>query len=278
MKNKIRKVSLIIVLFTIIAFVALMLFSDLDLNIMYNTAYMVCFERDVEVDENEVTFIANKLFEDMKKADSGMLEGYKMDSLTECYLIYQFLDKNILLGSCTKPVIEKGKEGYIIGWKNGENIIRQHEEAEKFIDDIKSDLDFREESQLKSLEKIADKICSIYITEYDYTYTNRSVYDLYTSLNSSGVCTVYSSLFKALCSENEIKSTVLIGKTKLNNEFHVWNKVFLDDGSVHYYDLTAYAESKDKRFLDISKKNYENLYFESSEYVVATKVNLNFGG
>lgn len=278
MKNKIRKVSLIIVLFTIIAFVALMLFSDLDLNIMYNTAYMVCFERDVEVDENEVTFIANKLFEEMKKADSGMLEGYKIDSLTECYLIYQFLDKNILLGSCPKPVIEKEKEGYIIGWKNGENIIRQHEEAEKFIDDIKSDLDFREESQLKSLEKIADKICSIYITEYDYTYTNRSVYDLYASLNSSGVCTVYSSLFKALCNENEIKSIVLIGKTKSNDEFHVWNKVLLDDGSVHYYDLTAYAESKDKRFLDISKKNYENLYFESSEYVVATKVNLNFGG
>lgn len=278
MKDKIRKVSLIIVLFTIIAFIALMLFCDLNLTFMYHTTYMVCFEREIKVDEEEVVFIANELFEAMKKSDSGMLEEYSIGSLTECYLIYQYLDKNILLGSCTEPVIEDGEEGYIIGWKNGEVIIKQHKEAEKFIESIITDFEFKDDSELKKLEKMADRICSVYITEYDKSYKNRSVYDLYTSLNSSGVCTVYSSLFKAFCSENGIKSTVLIGKTFSNDEYHVWNKVILDDGSIHYYDLTAYSESNDKRFLDISKKNYKNLYYESNDFDVATKVNLDFGG
>lgn len=276
-KNRLRKVSLGVLLFTIAAFIVLTLLFDIDINSVLHMTQMFCFEKDVEVDKEEVEFIAIELFEEMKASDSGMLKEYELDSITESYLVYQYLDKNVLLGSCTKPVIKRGMKGYIIGWINGENIIKQHEIAEQFIDDIITEFDIEENSEEKLLEKIADKVCNNYIKEYDYTYSNRSVYDLYNSIDSSGVCTVYSSLFKNILNKYAIESTVIIGKTT-NNSYHVWNEVIFRNGSIHYYDLTAYAETKDKRFLDISKKNYKNLYCESSNYEVATKVNLNFGG
>lgn len=233
----------------------------LNWNDVYRNFKIMYFEQDVNVDREMVYDAANQMLTDMSLKDTGFVEKYEFGSLTECMLVYQYLEKNILLGNNTKPVIRNNKNKYQVGWTNGIDISSQHEKAKEYVDGLVGD------KQMNVME-INEFIKSLGI-QYDEERKNRTVYDLLDGANK-GTCTVYSSLFKYLCDKNNIDCEVIIGES--GGDVHVWNCV----DSKHYYDLTGYCETGDDRFLDLTKDNYEKLYYEYTDYEIAVNVGLNY--
>lgn len=223
------------------------------------------FEQGVVVDREEVYDAANQIFDKMKLKDTGFVDKPQFDSLTECMLVYQYLEKNILLCKNVEPLIVKDRENkYQVGWKNGIEIGEQHEKAKAYVDELVGD-------KSMNTREIINFIKDLDI-QYDEEQKNRSVYDLIDG-SKEGTCTLYSSLFKYLCDKNNIDCEVVIGES--GEDVHAWNCVIID-GIKHYYDLTGYCESGDERFLDLTNVNYEKLYCEYTDYEIATNVGLNY--
>ena len=219
--------------------------------------------------------IAEQIYNEMQTSDSGVLENYEFKSIADLKKVIQCLGYEILAGE-TSPVLVYAKgDSYVIGWSDAEEVLKQNEIAENYIDEIYKENKYKIDALSSEKEKadyIADLITDKIISSYDWNYEVRTIYDLVNSPEKKGVCTVYTTLFDRLCERAGIECYVEIGVSKTDESaFHCWNKVIFEDGSTHYYDLTSFASSWNKNFKDMSLEYYNN------NFTYRKLTNLEFG-
>lgn len=72
----------------------------------------------------------------------------------------------------------------------------------------------------------------------------------------TGNCNSFSVLFRMCAERIGVRCDFVTGIAS-NGENHAWNRVFLSDGSVRYYDLSFYLSSKDERYLNMTASPFQ---------------------
>lgn len=206
---------------------------------------------------DEATYsIAMELYGLMQEQTEGELKGHTFSSIAEAKKVVQCLGYEILNGAA--PVFsyymtEDGK--YHLYYEYGTEAAEQHKEATAYIDNLYASIECQVNSLTTEGEKaafIADFICNSVVENYDSTLKNRTIYQLMTSEEKTGVCTVYTTLFDRFCEKAGIhESYIVLGVSKGDDsELHCWNKLIFSDGSIHYYDVTNYGSRYSKSLID----------------------------
>lgn len=215
--------------------------------------------------DGQTNKIAAKLYDEMQKADSGKLIEYEFEQIATAKRVITCLAYEYLGGSTSPVQIYKQDGKFIIGWSDADEVLRQNDIANLYIDNIfekhKEAIEALETDKEKA-DYIAKVISTECITHYDDDYQIRTIYQLSESGNQVGVCTVYTTLMDRLCERAGITSYMEIGVLKRDGSgTHCWNRLVFSDGTIHIYDLTSYASVNNINFLDMSIDYYDN-YFQ----------------
>lgn len=147
------------------------------------------------------------------------------------------------------------RESYIIFRPDDYNKIKVRKE---YIDNkIEEELaKMQEGSEIQKLNQIANFLAM----NFSYNPDQCNVYELF--LQRSGNCNAYSLAFKMFAERLGIKCDFLTGYA--NNDYHAWNRIYLSDGSIRYYDISFYKSSRSISYINqensLHKIKYVNTY------------------
>lgn len=124
------------------------------------------------------------------------------------------------------------------------------------IDEVLSEMN--EGNELQKLKQISDWF-AMYIK---YNANNSNVSDLFQF--SAGNCNAISLAFKMFAERIGINCDFIAGYAN-NGKYHAWNRVYLSDGSIKYYDVTFYMSTGNTKYISTDslpfKVLYENTYY-----------------
>lgn len=146
-------------------------------------------------------------------------------------------------------------ESYIIFRPDDYNKLKVRKE---YIDSkIEEELaKMQEGSEIQKLNQIANFL----VNDFSYNLDQSNVYELF--LQRSGNCNAYSLAFKMFAERLGIKCDFLTGY--VNDNYHAWNRVYLLDGSIRYYDISFYKSRGSISYINqensLHKVKYVNTY------------------
>lgn len=200
----------------------------------------------------------------IKRYDTGNFERLYLEDVTLANY-YNIENKVAIyfgdytnLGKFCDFYINKTKtstEYYIIFRPDDYNKIKVRKE---YIDNkIEEELaKMQEGSEIQKLNQIANFLAM----NFSYNLDQCNVYELF--LQRIGNCNAYALTFKMFAERLSIKCDVLTGY--VNNDYHAWNRVYLSDGSIRYYDISFYKSSGNSSYINqedsLHKVKYVNTY------------------
>lgn len=127
----------------------------------------------------------------------------------------------------------------------------QEAEMTEAVNELLTELDLAEKSNLEKIRAIYDWICAN--VRYDFYGTDMIKFTGYGALvNKTAVCQGYSVLLYRLMLESGVDSRIIRGDASLN---HSWNIVQLDDG--YYYNVDATWDEGRTDYYNYLKTNEE---------------------
>ena len=147
----------------------------------------------------------------------------------------------------------------IENYNNVRTFISLREDNYKQIKTQKQAVDSKIEQVLSNMNEGSEtdkllQISNYLIKNVKYNGNKRDVYNA--MFEGVGNCNAFSLSFKMFAERIGIKCDFLTGYAS-NGQYHAWNRVYLSDGSVRYYDVTFYRSTGQTSYLNRSASPFK---------------------
>lgn len=212
--------------------------------------------KDEQLVDTETMLLARDILEEMELNNTGSL--ILNNSPDEINKAIVYLGYEVFNGGSPVYKYEEQPDGTTeLLWDGYEYTVYENDIANKYLDKLYEENYERVES-LESIEKIR-AIAEIVADNIRYSMKNcyGTIYKV--STDGEGVCTSYVTMMNRLCEKFGIKCRCVLGQ--YNGDYHIWNKITLDDELYMIADICLYDQGINDSFF-VSNRTYEKMYVE----------------